>query len=383
MQHFIRPQTIFKNSKTFTQFIRPLTDSLAELPILASGSNRPLEFDFESQVKSLVYYHLHHFDSGRHLLQALDEDDFARQMIAPPGGVSKSSFFDAINTRGREHLFGLFSRLAQKASALLPQSHPEWGDLVVVDGSLITCCLTMEWADYRKGYKKAKAHLGFDPQRTIPRGLVLTHGKADEKDQVETLVRPGQTAVMDRYYQCHADFDQWSSHGRKYVCRIKENTTKYVVKNNPVPLGSSVLSDEWVILGSSKKTYTRTPVRLVIIQVENKVYWIATNDFDLTAEQIADIYRMRWAVETFFGWWKRFMRVYHILARSEYGLTVQLLSGLIAYLLLAIYCHEHFKEKVSIRRVRELLYRIRNEDRRLFSSTIESNHMSLYHYKGS
>lgn len=240
MQQSIRPQTILKNSKTFTKFIRPLTDILAGLPVLASGSNRPLEFDFESQVKSLVYYHLNHFDSGRHLLQALDGDAFARQVIAPPGGVSKSVFFDAINSRGREHLQEVFSRLAEKASAVLPQSHPEWGDLVVVDGSLINCCLSMEWANYREGCNKAKAHLGFAPQRAIPGGFVLTDGKADEKDQVETLVCPGQTGILDRYYQCHKDFDRWHLQGGKYVCWIKENTTVYVVKETPVPLGSII-----------------------------------------------------------------------------------------------------------------------------------------------
>lgn len=52
MQQSIRPQTILKNSKTFTKFIRPLTDILAELPVLASGSNRPLEFDFEASQES-------------------------------------------------------------------------------------------------------------------------------------------------------------------------------------------------------------------------------------------------------------------------------------------------------------------------------------------
>jgi hypothetical protein len=217
----------------------------------------------------------------------------------------------------------------------------------------------MEWADYRETSKKAKAQTGFDPQRAIPTGFVLTDGKADEKEQVETLVQPGQTGIMDRYYQCHADLDRWSSHGRFYVCRIKENTGRHVLKENPVPIGSAILSDTWVILGSSDDTYTHTPVRLVTFRAKRKVYCIATNRFDLTAQQIADIYLLRWSVEIFFGWWKRHLRVYHLIARSRYGLTVQLLAGLITYLLLAIYCHQQFGETVSITRVRQL--QIQNE----------------------
>ena len=53
--------------------------------------------------------------------------------------------------------------------------------------------------------------------------------------------------------------------------------------------------------------------------------------------------------------------MYHLIARSKYGLMVQILGGLITYLLLAIYCREQHQEPVSINRVRELRYQIANE----------------------
>ena len=52
---------------------------------------------------------------------------------------------------------------------------------------------------------------------------------------------------------------------------------------------------------------------------------------------------------------------YHLIARSKYGLMVQILGGLITYLLMAIYCREQFNEEVSIKRVRELRTIILNE----------------------
>lgn len=90
-------------------------------------------------------------------------------------------------------------------------------------------------------------------------------------------------------------------------------------------------------------------------------HWIATSRHDLTAEQIAQVYKLRWTIETFFGWWKRHLKVYHLIARSKYGLMVQLLGGLITYLLLAIYCRKQHGEAVSIKRVRELRHQIANE----------------------
>ena len=72
-------------------------------------------------------------------------------------------------------------------------------------------------------------------------------------------------------------------------------------------------------------------------------------------------YKLRWTIESFFAWWKRHLKIYHLIARNPYGLLIQILSGLITYLLLAIYCHEEHGERVSITRVRELLCKIRNE----------------------
>jgi IS4 transposase len=106
---------------------------------------------------------------------------------------------------------------------------------------------------------------------------------------------------------------------------------------------------------------SQTPLRLVGYEIDNVKYWIATSRYDLTAEQIAQAYRLRWEIKNFFAWWKRHLKVYHLIVRSPHGLMIQILAGLITYLLLAIYCHKHFQEKVSIRRVRQLRIQIENE----------------------
>jgi len=62
--------------------------------------------------------------------------------------------------------------------------------------------------------------------------------------------------------------------------------------------------------------------------------------------------------------------VYYLIARSEYGLMVRILAGLITYLLLAIYCHKQHNEKVSIKRVRELRIKIHNEIRTLGTNRV-------------
>ncbi|MCD6476142.1 MAG: IS4 family transposase, partial [Anaerolineaceae bacterium] len=60
-------------------------------------------------------------------------------------------------------------------------------------------------------------------------------------------------------------------------------------------------------------------------------------------------------------WWKKHLKVYHLIAHSRYGLMVQILGGLITYLLMAIYCHEQFNKPVSIKKIRQLRNSIQNE----------------------
>jgi IS4 transposase len=168
---------------------------------------------------------------------------------------------------------------------------------------------------------------------------------------------------MDRGYQCHKNFDLWQDQNIYFLCRIQDKTEKTIIRENPVTANSMFFFDGLVLLGIPGKNMSEKPLRLVGYKVSGKTYWIATNRFDLSADQIATIYKLRWEIEKFFAWWKRHLRVYHLIARSPYGLMVQILSGLITYLLLAIYCHEQYGEKVSIKRVRQLRIQIQNEAR--------------------
>lgn len=72
-------------------------------------------------------------------------------------------------------------------------------------------------------------------------------------------------------------------------------------------------------------------------------------------------YKLRWNIEIFFGWWKRHLKVYHLIFRSKYGLMIQMLAGLITYILLTLYCHDEYQELVSVKRLREICIKIRNE----------------------
>jgi hypothetical protein len=361
MMKSIKFYSLWHIAPTQKQLLKPLNQVLTKVPPLTSRSNKPLAMNTEELINILTYYHLQEFSSGTELIQVLQEDEYARQFVAPAGGIKHSTFFDTVNDRGVEQLLAVFTELQKQAAGTLPSQYSELGDLVAIDGSLIDSVLSMHWAEYRTNSKKAKLHLGFDLNHGVPRKLFLTEGNGAERPFVSKIIDPGQTGVLDRGYQAHHLFDQWQQDGCHFVCRIKEATKRNVIEEYPVQEDSHVFFDAKVLLGTPNVNQTETPVRLVGYIIEGNSYWVATDRFDISAEQVALIYKLRWDIESFFAWWKRHLKVYHLFARSKNGLLVQILSGLITYLLLAIYCHEQHREPVSIHRVRQLRCQIRNE----------------------
>ena len=104
MPYTFKPQ---KNSQAveFQQFFKPVQEAMIDMPKLESQGNRPLQMTFEDHLKALVFFHLEEHHSAQHLLQVLEQDDFARNQIAPEDGIKKSSFSEATNSRGLEQCY--------------------------------------------------------------------------------------------------------------------------------------------------------------------------------------------------------------------------------------------------------------------------------------
>jgi hypothetical protein len=287
------------NSISFFDLLKPALNAMNTMPEPQSRGNRPLKMSFEEQLRALVFFHLEEHTSAQHLLQPLKEDNFAREHIAPEDGIGKSGFSEATNTRGLEQFLHVLENLQQQASHLLPEANKELGQLVGIDGSLIDGTLSMLWADYRQASKKAKVHVGFDLNRSIPRKVHLTNGNGAERPFVSRILSKGQTGVLDRGYQCHELFDQWQENDQLFICRIKASTKKKIISQHAIPADGIVFFDGIVLLGAAGINQSQRPLRLVGYEVDRVKYWIATNRYDLSSEQIAQAYKLRWNIENF------------------------------------------------------------------------------------
>ncbi len=349
-----------KESPTFSALLSPLEAQLSHLTPLESRSNKPLTYTFAHQIRGLVYYHTETCTSAQDLLFAAQCDAFVNRLLVPKSGLGESTFYEANATRGSTQMIELVDRLSKKASKFVGISYAEWGRLVVIDGSLIAACLSMTWADYRKNVRKAKMHLGLDLQGSIPRKMILTSGTGAERPFVSHLLAQGETGVLDRGYQDHQRFELWIEAGKHFVVRLKKNTQWEVLEDLPFEKDSAIFFFAKVLLGHPLHKMSH-PLFLVGFKSRGKTYWIATDRADLTAEQIAFIYSLRWQIETFFAWWKKHLQVYHLISRNHHGVLVQLLSGLITYLLLVIYFHQRYGKRPCVTYLRQLRWDIRHE----------------------
>lgn len=167
--------------------------------------------------------------------------------------------------------------------------------------------------------------------------------------------------MIDRGYQDHTRFDAWIDEGKHFVARIKKNTQWEILKELPFVPGTSIFFFAKVQLGDEAHRMAH-PVYLVGFRNRGKAYWVITDRHDLTAEQIAFIFSLRWEIECFFAWWKKHLKVYHLISRDPHGVLLQVLAGFITSLLLVLYFYQTYGEqRPSIRRLRQLRRQIQKE----------------------
>ena len=129
----------------------------------------------------------------------------------------------------------------------------------------------------------------------------------------------------------------------RIVTRFKSNTPLAVVEELPVavdqPGGTAILSDRIGHLprrqSNNRPNPFQDPVREVRVQLDTgKVLRILSNDLEATAEQIAELYKRRWAIELFFRWIKQSLKIRRFLGTSKNAVRIQIAVALIAFLLL-------------------------------------------------
>jgi IS4 transposase len=255
--------------------------------------------------------------------------------------VSRSTLADANARRPFAVFQGLFEIMAARASRGLRRATGEAVRLIDSTGLRLSG-MASDWARFSQGVNGAKAHILYDPDAGRPLYLQVTTAKVNDITIAKAMpIEPGATYVFDLGYYDYGWWAKLNETGSRIVTRLKKNTPLTVVKDQTLPEGSALLYDHIGHL-PSRLAYSRSnpfqdPVREIgVMTDEGKILRVVTNDLDAPAQEIADLYKRRWAIELFFRWIKQTLKITHFVGRSENAVRIQIAVALIAYLILRL-----------------------------------------------
>ena len=255
--------------------------------------------------------------------------------------VSRSTLADANAKRPHEVFSALFAHMAGMAGRGFRRSTAEAVRLIDSTG-LRLAGVAAEWARFSKGVCGAKAHVIYDPDADRPLYLGVTTAKVNDITVAKAMpIEAGVTYVFDLGYYDYGWWARLDQAGCRIVTRLKCNTPLVVVEERVLPKGSTLLYDKVGYLPerlkATRKNPFQDPVREIGVQLEDgKTLRVVSNDLDASAQEIADLYKRRWAIELFFRWVKQTLKIKHFLGVSENAVRIQIAVALIAYLLLRL-----------------------------------------------
>ena len=155
----------------------------------------------------------------------------------------------------------------------------------------------------------------------------------------ELILEPGAFYVMDRGYVDFARLYRFVLAGAFFVTRAKAGLQIHRLESRPVDESTGVRSDQvvWLKLAKSIEHYPDRFRRVSYRDPDSgKALVFLTNNFDLPALTIAQLYKCRWRVELFFKWVKQNLRIKHFFGTSDNAVKTQVWIAICVYVLAAI-----------------------------------------------
>ena len=214
--------------------------------------------------------------------------------------------------------------------------------LYALDSTTISTSIKLAswaWGKYSRG--AVKMHTLLDLRGNIPANIHVTHGKWHDSNELDVLEpEPYAFYMIDRAY---VDFDalfRFHLAGAYWISRPKGNM-KYVIIGHrclsETDRKACVRGDFTIRLVTKSAILYPEPIRAICVydeEAEEEIVFI-TNNFDISAPEVACLYRHRWDIEVFFKWVKQNIVVKTLWGYSENAVRTHLWVAVIAYLIIA------------------------------------------------
>ena len=214
------------------------------------------------------------------------------------------------------------------------------------DSTTISLCLSVFWwAKLHHSKSGVKMHTLYDVVTDVPAFVIITDATLHDSVVMDQIpYECGSFYIFDRAYM--ATKYLWLIELAKafFVVREKHKMKYEVVESkSDCNIDKGILADQTILFAGhkTKKQYPRKLRRIVFYDAEdNRTFVFYTNNFDVSAEDIALLYKYRWRVELFFKWIKQHLRITEFYGTTENAVKIQIYAALAAYCLVAIVEHE-------------------------------------------
>ena len=218
------------------------------------------------------------------------------------------------------------------------------GKVYAFDSTTIPLCLSVFWwAKFRKKKGGVKAHVLYDLEAQVPAFYHITTASVyDSKAMLEIPYETGAYYVFDRGYNNFGELYRIQRMESFFVVRAKSNLQYRCVRwKRRMP--KNILTDAEIELTvyKSRKDYPEN-LRLVRYydEEQDREFMFLTNAMDLTAQQIADLYKNRWQIELFFKWLKQHLKIKKFWGTTENAVRIQISAAITTYCLVAVVQHD-------------------------------------------
>lgn len=294
----------------------------------------------KSQFVAMLYGQLSGASGLRETVEGL-ESHAARLYHLGAEPAKRSTLSDANAQRPSALFADLFAEMLKRAHRGLRRKLA--GTIYLIDStSLPLNGLSADWARFSAKACGAKLHVVYDPDADRPIYAAVTPANVNDITAAQAMpIEAGATYVFDLGYYDYAWWGKLDRAGCRIVTRFKSNTPLHDAKEQPLEEGATILSDRIGFLPARQSHSRRNPMRDAVREVrvktdEGKILRLLSNDLDASAQEIADLYKRRWAIELFFRWVKQTLRIRRFLGVSQNAVRIQIAVALIAFLLLRL-----------------------------------------------
>jgi len=305
-----------------------------------AADRRVRRLSTKSQFIALLYGQLEGAISLREIETGLESHQ-SRLYHLGASAPRRSTLADANALRPCVLFAELFAAMAARAHRPLRRRLADTTYLIDATGLRLDG-RSLDWARFSAKVCGVKLHVVYDADADRPTYAALTPAPVNDITAAQVMpIEPGATYVFDLGYYDYAWWAKLDAEGCRIVTRFKKNTPLAVIEELPVDPDGAILSDRIGFLpyrqGAGRRNPMRQAVREVQVRTETgKVLRILSNDLDTGAQEIADLYKRRWAIELFFRWVKQTLKITRFLGTSENAVKIQIGVALIAFLLLRL-----------------------------------------------